>query len=141
MIVLHEQVRDAKYCPSAQVVDTQSGRAPSQFVVPVGQTPPPAWHTPPWQFPLAHWLLRLHFLPLGLGGGAAEAMPGTEASVPPRRAAPINLSALPRETVPLAIPLARASKELSLVSSVIGYVPSQKRAGRVVSPTELINVA
>jgi len=65
------------------------------------------------QFPLVHWLLRLHFLPLGLRGALAEAMLGAEASVPPRRAAPINLSDLPRETLPLAIPLARASKELS----------------------------
>ena len=80
-----------------------------------------AEHTPSvLQFPLAHWLFCLHFLPLGLRGALAEAMPGMEASVPPTRAAPINLSALPRETVPLAIPLARASKELSLVSSVIG---------------------
>jgi hypothetical protein len=58
--------------------------------------------------------------------GAAKATPGMEASAPPRRAAPINLSALPRERVPLASPLASSSKELSLGSLAIGVPLSPK---------------
>jgi hypothetical protein len=46
-----------------------------------------------------------------LGLGAAPAIPGMEASVPPTRAAPINLSALPRVRLPLASPLVSSSKE------------------------------
>jgi hypothetical protein len=37
-------------------------------------------------------------------------MPTTDASVPPTRAAPISLSALPRVMLPLASPLASSSK-------------------------------
>jgi hypothetical protein len=44
---------------------------------------------------------------------------GSESQHPPRRAAPINLRALPLETSPLARPLARASKECSLASGDI----------------------
>jgi hypothetical protein len=60
------------------------------------------------QLPLSHWWLWLHFPPAGLG--LAQAIPGMEASEPPTRAAPINLSALPREMLPLASPLASSSK-------------------------------
>src|SRR5215212_3183490 len=56
----------------------------------------------------------------------AAATRGTEASAPPTRAAPINLSALARETSPLASPLASSSKERSLASGVIGYILSPK---------------
>ena len=94
---------------------------------------PGARHTPPAQFSLAHWLLLLHFLPLGLGGGAAQAMPGMEASVPPTRAAPINLSAWPLETSPLASPLASSSKEPYLLASVIGAILSS-RGGVIALP-------
>jgi hypothetical protein len=62
------------------------------------------------QLPLAHWWLWLHLAPSGLLG-LAQAMPGMEASAPPTRAAPINLSALLRERVPLASPLVSSSKE------------------------------
>src|SRR5215210_537963 len=55
-----------------------------------------------------------------LQAATATAARGMEASAPPTRAAPINLSALPRETSPLASPLASSSKERPpLVSSVI----------------------
>ena len=60
------------------------------------------------QLPLAHWWLWLHLAPAGLG--LAQAMPGMEASVPPTRAAPINLSALRREMLPLASALVSSSK-------------------------------
>jgi hypothetical protein len=65
------------------------------------------------QWPLQHWLSLLQCLPLRLQPGrsaAASPMPTTDASVPPTRAAPINLSALPREMEPLASPLASSSK-------------------------------
>jgi hypothetical protein len=55
-------------------------------------------------------------------GIPAWAIPGTEASTPPTRAAPINLSALPREMLPLASPLARSSKERSLASGDMGLI-------------------
>jgi hypothetical protein len=79
----------------------------------------------PWleQLPLQHCLSLLHGLPLCVQpGGAAAATPPKprDASVPPRRAAPINLIALRRETSPLASPLASSSKERSLASGDIG---------------------
>jgi hypothetical protein len=49
--------------------------------------------------------------------------------VPPTKAAPSIRSALRLERVPLANPFARASKEISLVSSLIGYVPFSKKGG------------
>jgi hypothetical protein len=55
--------------------------------------------------------------------------------VPPTRAAPINLSALPREMLPLASPLASSSKGRSLASGDIGS-PFPQRAG-LVSPAVL----
>jgi len=78
----------------------------------------------PWlkQLPLQHCLFLLQRSPLRLqpgGSAAASPMPTTDPSVPPRRAAPINLSALPRERLPLASPLESSSKELSLVSLAI----------------------
>jgi hypothetical protein len=75
----------------------------------------------PEQLPLQHCAFFLHFFPLGLHrlSAAASPMP-SDASVPPTRAAPINLSALPRESVPLASPLASSSKERSLASGDIG---------------------
>src|SRR5215211_5828311 len=63
-------------------------------------------------------------VPEGHGGTTPKATPGMEANAPPTRAAPISLSALPRERVPLASPLARASKALSLGSSFIGSILS-----------------
>src|SRR4028119_1649837 len=77
-------------------------------------------HTPLTQVvPAGHCLSSLPLFAVGL----APATVGAEASIPPRRAAPINLSALPLETSPLASPLARASKERPLVPSVIGAIP------------------
>jgi hypothetical protein len=74
------------------------------------------------QMPLTQLLLQhcssfLHVFPLRLqpGGSAAASPMPTDASAPPTRAAPINLSALPRESVPLASPLATSSKERLVV--------------------------
>ena len=98
-----------------------------------------AWQVPLAQFLLQHWSFLVQCLPLRLHpGGSAPASPmPSDPSVPPRRAAPINLSALPRVTLPSASPLARSSKKLS--SLAIGS-PSPKRAG-LVSPAALGNVA
>src|SRR5215212_12152667 len=101
--------------------------APGQQVVP--QSVEPGGHAPQvplTQLPLQHWLLLLHFFPLRLQSSfspwsssswaaATPPMP-RDASVPPTRAAPINLSALRRETLPLASPLASSSKERLVVS-------------------------
>jgi hypothetical protein len=59
------------------------------------------------QFPLQHCLAFLHAFPARLqpGGSAAASTIPRDASVPPTRAAPINLCALPREMLPLASPL------------------------------------
>jgi hypothetical protein len=81
-----------------------------------------SWQVPPEQLPLQHCVPFLHAFPLRLHpGGSAEAsrMP-TDASAPPTRAAPINLSALPREMLPLASPIASSSKECSLACGGIG---------------------
>src|SRR5215212_6638337 len=105
--------------------------APGQQVVP--QSVEPGGHAPQvplTQLPLQHWLLLLHFFPLRLQSSfspwsssswaaATPPMP-RDASVPPTRAAPINLSALPREMLPLASPIASSSKERSLASGDIG---------------------
>jgi hypothetical protein len=82
-------------------------------------------HVPLEQIPLQHCWLLPHRCPVGLHFGAAAASPPMprDASVLPTRAAPINLSALPLETSPLASPLARASKERSLISSLICPIP------------------
>jgi hypothetical protein len=63
------------------------------------------------QSPLQHCVSLLQCLPLRLQPGrsaAASPMPATDASVPPRRAAPNNLRALRRDTLPLASALARS---------------------------------
>ena len=114
--------------PVAQIdpgIDRQASHEATQFPEqaqngsppPTGVTNSPPHTSPPHRpsthRPLAHWKLCLHFAPSGLLG-LAEAMPGMEASAPPTRAAPINLIALPREMLPLAIPLASSSKECSL---------------------------
>ena len=70
-------------------------------------------HVPPTHLPLQHCVSLLHAFPLRLqpiGSAPASPMPN-DASVPPRRAAPINLSALLLVMLPLASPLASSSKE------------------------------
>jgi hypothetical protein len=61
----------------------------------------------------------------------------SDASAPPTTAAPINLSALPREMLPLASPLVSSSKERSLACGDIGS-PSPKGGTRG-SPAVSIN--
>ena len=81
-----------------------------------------------WQLPLSqtrlpqHWLSLVQCLPLRLHpGGSAPASPmPSDPSAPPTMAAPINLSALRREMLPLASPLANSSKKRSLASGDIG---------------------
>jgi hypothetical protein len=94
---------------------------------------------PPSQLRLQHTLSFVHTFPVRLqpGGSAAASPMPSDASVLPTRAAPINLSALPREMLPLASPVARASKERSLASGDIGS-PFPKGAG-LVSPAALYN--
>src|SRR5215213_9928175 len=84
-----------------------------------------------WQVPLTQTRLPQHCgflvqcLPVRLhpgGAPAASPMP-SDPSLPPTRAAPINLRALPRERLPSASPLARSSKKLS--SLAIGRASSQ----------------
>jgi hypothetical protein len=74
-----------------------------------------------WQVPLRqtrlpqHWSVLVQCLPARLhpgGSPAASPMP-SDPSVPPTRAAPINLRALPRVREPSASPLARSSKKPS----------------------------
>ena len=60
---------------------------------------------PPSQLPLQHCVSFLHRFPLRLQSSAEASPMPTDASVPPTRAAPINLRALPREMLPLASPL------------------------------------
>jgi hypothetical protein len=82
-----------------------------------------AAHVPLTQLRLQHSLSFVQCFPLRLqpvGSAAASPMP-SDASVLPTRAAPINLSALPREMLPLASPVASASKDRSLASGDIGY--------------------
>jgi hypothetical protein len=83
-----------------------------------------AWQVPLAQYPLQHCVSLAQCLPLLLqpiGAAPASPMP-SDPSVPPTTAAPINLSALPRETLPSASPLARSSKKLS--SLAIGRASS-----------------
>jgi hypothetical protein len=61
-----------------------------------------------------HWVLAVHLRKGCLH--AAQAAPGMEAKVPPTKAAPSIRSALPRERVPVASPLARSSMELGATS-------------------------
>ncbi len=87
---------------------------------PVGRHPRPPTQVPLLeQSPLQHCVSLLQCLPLRLQpGGSAVATPPTpsDASVPPTRAAPINLRALRRDTPPLARALASSSKERLEVS-------------------------
>src|SRR5215212_8541835 len=74
-----------------------------------------------WQVPLRqtrlpqHWSFLVQCLPSRLHpGGSAPASPmPSDPSVPPTRAAPINLRALPRVRLPSASPLASSSKKPS----------------------------
>jgi hypothetical protein len=87
-----------------------------------GLQPPPSWHLPSTQLLLQHELFFLQRFPLRLqpGGSAAASPMPSDASVPPISAAPINLSALRREMLPLARPVASSSKERSGVSVANG---------------------
>ena len=112
-----------QHVPSTQVVSPllqQATLVPvPQGVLSAGQAP----HLPllSSQLSLQHCLSFLHFFPVGLQRSSAAASPmPNDPSVPPRRAAPINLSALPRERVPLASPLVSSSKELSGVWLAVG---------------------
>src|SRR5688500_3119713 len=92
------------------------------------------------QFSLQHCASFLHDFPLRLqppGAAAASPMP-TDARAPPTRAAPINLSALPREMLPLASPLASSSKELSVDSLAICRLLPEETG--LLSPAVLRNV-
>jgi hypothetical protein len=81
------------------------------------------------QLPLQHCWFFLHFFPVGLHSSSAAASPmPRDASAPPTSAAPINLSTLPRERVPLAIPLVSSSKECSLASGDMNS-PSSRKGG------------
>src|SRR5215217_7401156 len=85
------------------------------------------WHVPLTQTRLPqHWSFRVQCLPARLQpGGSAPASPmPSDASVPPTRAAPINLRALPRVMLPSASPLASSSKKPS--SLAIGAASSHK---------------
>jgi hypothetical protein len=90
-------------------------------VLPVGQP-----HILPFPFGFLihwreqHWVLAVHLLKGCLH--AAQAAPGMEAKAPPTKAAPSIRSALPRERVPLASPLARSSKEDASVASRLVWV-------------------
>jgi hypothetical protein len=93
---------------------------PLQHGSPAAQEPPfdrHVAHLPLSQrSPLQHCSSLVQCLPLRLqpGGSAAASPPRpSDASVPPTRAAPINLRALPRVRVPSASPLARSSKKPS----------------------------
>src|SRR5918997_5132868 len=101
----HWQVVVLKTWPEfvRQLLETQ---LPPHSTCPDGQ----AAHVPPTQAPLQHCLSFLHFLAVGLHSSSATATPPrpSDPSVPPTRAAPINLSALPRVRVPSASPLARS---------------------------------
>jgi hypothetical protein len=89
-----------------------------------------AAQVPPSQLPLQHTLSFVQCFPLRLqpGGSAAASQMPSDASVPPTRAAPISLSALPREMLPLARPVASSSKE-RLEVSWLTRTPIPRRAG------------
>ena len=117
---------------SAHIVATlplpQGGAEGKQDTV-VGPSPPqhvPAQQLPPFvHSPALSHLWRVT---------AASATFGVKASAPPRRAAPINLSALPRESVPLARPLASSSKDRLVVSWLTCCPLSQKGGTRGLAP-------
>jgi hypothetical protein len=129
----HWQVVLLKVWPgSRQVLETH---LPPHDTCPDGHA---ATQMLPSHLPLQHCVFFLHTFPVGLHRSAPASRMPRDASVPPTRAAPINLSALPREMLPLASPLASSSKELASLSSlVIGY-PFPRRAG-LLSPAVLYN--
>jgi hypothetical protein len=93
------------------------------------------------QVPLTHLRLQhcssfLHFFPSRLqpGGSAAASPMPSDASAPPTTAAPINLSALRRESVPLASPLASSSKERLVVCWLTCCPYPEGRATRGLAP-------
>jgi hypothetical protein len=91
------------------------------------------------QVPPQHCVPLLHFFPLRLQPGASAAaspMP-SDPSVAPTRAAPINLSIRPLESVPLAISVASASKARPLASSLT-CSPFPRRGGTR-QPRQLAN--
>src|ERR671921_1292548 len=98
----------------------RSTQNPLQQSALLPQVPPVAVHAgahlPPSHLLLQHWWFFLHFLLRGLHSSSAAATPPSDPSAPPTRAAPINLSALPRERLPLDSPLASSSKERPLAS-------------------------
>jgi hypothetical protein len=119
----------AEHCPLTQL--------PLQHSLALAQVTPFSWQAQVpllevpllEQMPLQHCLSFLHFFPSGLHRSSAPASPiPSDASVPPTRAAPISLSALPREMLPLASPLASSSKE-RLVVSWLTASPFPRRAG------------
>jgi hypothetical protein len=117
---------------------------PLQHSLPPAQDPPldvqPAAHLLLSHLPLQHCLSFLHFFPSGLHRSSAAASPTPrDASVPPTRAAPINLSALRREMLPLATSLASASKACPLASSLTETLLSP-RGGGLIRPAVLNNV-
>jgi hypothetical protein len=129
--LLSPTLPDAQQKPLEQLPLQHSPLLPQES--PFGRHPrPPPTQVPPLeQLPLQHWLSLLQCLPWRLQpGGSAAAIPPmpTDASVPPTRAAPINLSALPREMLPLASPLASSSK-VRLEVSWLTCAPSTRRAG------------
>jgi hypothetical protein len=111
-----------------QVIKPTSLITQAQFSGQLEHAPMKPAHRRSTQSPLAHCLSLVHFLPASLSLGAASAIPGMEASTPPTKAAPISLSALPRERVPLESPTASSSKERSLASGDIGS-PFGERVG------------
>jgi len=125
----HWQVVVFKVWPVGKLVETQ---LPLHSTCPDGQ----AAHLPPEQLPLQHCLFFLHFFTASLHSSSAAATPPSDPSAPSTRAAPISLSALPREMLPLASPLASSSKERSLASGEIGRL--LERTGPV-GPAESIN--
>src|SRR5215208_2336586 len=73
---------------------------------------------------------------MGLHSLSAAATPPrpSDASVPPTRAAPINLIALPREMLPLASPLVSSSKERLEVCWLTRFPFSPKGGTRGLTP-------
>jgi len=118
-------------CPAAQLLEQlpqwrslvlRFTHPSLQRVLPSGQ--PQTLSSPRLtQFLEQHWRSLRHLRPKPLQSSSAKAVPGTEANAPPTRAAPISLSALPLERVPLANPLVSSSKALSVVCVAIGCPP------------------
>src|SRR5918994_7411469 len=123
----HWQVVVLKVWPgSRQVLETH---LPPHITCPDGHA---AAQWPSVQVPLQHCSSSLHRFPAPFhpGGSAAASPMPSDASVPPTRAAPISLSALPREMLPLASPLVSSSKECSLATGDIAPLLSQRGGTR-----------